>query len=291
MSFTLKRLSLGDILLSVFVGFIALICVAPFIYVFSMSFTAPDAYIPLRFYIIPRKWSLENYQYLLSSNVFANAISSTTYLTIVGTFVNLLLTFFYAYPLTRKSLPGRRFFITLAIFTMLFNAGIVPLYMLVRNLHLMDSIWSLILTTATSAWHIMVVKSFMEGIPDELKEAAKMDGSSEFGLFFRIIMPLSLPCLASFILLFAVARWNTYFYAVLFINDTKKWTLQLLVKSLIVDAGSMGISTQGSTETRFMPQEPLRMASVVIAMLPILVVYPFLQRYFVSGLTLGGVKE
>ena len=290
MSFSGKKLTAGDFVLCLFVGIFSLICLAPFVYVFAISFTHHSAYVPLKFYLIPAKWSLENYRYLLSTRTFLDAISSTAYVTVIGTFVNLFVTFTFAYGLTRRSLPGQKFFTMLTIFTMLFSAGIVPFYMLIKDLHLINSLWALILSTATSAWNIIVVRSFMMGIPEELQEAAKIDGSSDIGIFLRIILPLSLPCLASFTLLFAVAHWNTYFNAMLFITDSTKWTLQLLVKSLIVDAGSQNAGMQGATDSAMLPQEPLRMAAVMIAMLPILVLYPFLQRYFVSGLTLGGVK-
>ena len=291
MSFTSTKISLGDILICIFVGVFALVCLAQFVYVLGVSFTDPQVYVPLKLYLFPEKWSLVNYQYLLSTRSFLNSIASTTYVTVIGTAINLFVTFTFAYGLTRKTLPGRRLFIALTIFTMLFSAGIVPMYMLIKDLHLMNSLWALILTTATSAWNIMVVRSFMEGIPEELQEAAKIDGSTDIGVFVRIVLPLSLPCIASFVLLFAVAHWNTYFNAMLFITDSQKWTLQLLVKSLIVDAGSQSVGMQGVSDSAMLPQEPLRMAAVVIAMLPILVLYPFLQRYFVSGMTLGGVKE
>lgn len=291
MSFSMKKLSAWDFLICALVGMFALICFLPFVYVFSVSFTSPDVYVPLTVYLFPKKWSLENYKYLLSTRTFLDAISSTTYVTVIGTVINLFVTFTFAYGLTRRELPGRKFFTAITIFTMLFNAGIVPFYILIKDLHLMNSLWALILCSATSAWNIMVVRSFMAGIPEELQEAARIDGSSDFGIFFRIVLPLSLPCLASFILLFAVAHWNTYFNALLFITDSTKWTLQLLVKSLIVDAGSQSMGMQGASDSAMLPQEPLRMAAVVIAMAPILILYPFLQKYFVSGLTLGGIKE
>lgn len=290
MSLYTKRISTGDVLLVILVGIFTLVCIVPFIYVFAISFTDPDVYVPLKLYLLPEQWSLENYIYLLSTRTFADAINSTTFVTIIGTAINLFVTFTFAYGLTRKSLPGHKIFTILVVFTMLFNAGIVPFYILIKDLRLMNSLWALILSTATSAWNIIVVRSFLNGIPEELQEAARIDGSSDIGIFVRIILPLSLPCIASFTLLFAVAHWNTYFYAMLFITDSKKWTLQLLVKSLIVDAGSQNAGLQGASDSAMLPQEPLRMAAVVIAMLPILVLYPFLQKYFITGLTLGGVK-
>ena len=166
MSFTTKKTTISDYWIALFVGIFALICFLPFVYVFAVSFTDPSVYVPMKLYLIPKKWSLTNYKYLLSTSTFMHAIGSTAYITFFGTIINLITTFTFAYALTIKTLPGRKFFMGLTIFTMLFNAGVVPFYMLIKDLGLMNSRWALILCTATSAWNIMVVKSFMQGIPE-----------------------------------------------------------------------------------------------------------------------------
>lgn len=286
-----KHMQAGDYVNYALLTLVALICLLPFVYVFAVSFTDPDVYIPLQVTLFPKKWSLASYRFILSTPTFMNATQNNIFITVVGTILNLLVTFTFAYGLSKKALPGRKFFMSMTIAAMLVNAGIVPNYLLMKNLGLINSLWALILATLTSSWNVMVVKSFMNGIPDSLEEAAKIDGCNEIGIFARIIIPLSIPCLASFTLLFAVAHWNTYFNAMLYISSPKKWTLQVLVKTLIVDSDSQGVGQGSASESVSVPQETIRMASVMLAMAPILVLYPFLQRYFVSGMTLGALKE
>lgn len=158
-----------------------------------------------------------------------------------------------------------------------------------RNLGLLNSYWSLIWPSLTNAWSLIVVKSFMDSIHPELEDSARIDGCSDLGVFVRIIIPLSMPAVAAFTLFFAVNHWNTYFNALIYISDTKKWTLQLLIKQLVVDADASGIG-QTSGNDAAPPQETIRMASIVLSMVPILIVYPFLQRHFAKGVMLGSVK-
>jgi putative aldouronate transport system permease protein len=177
------------------------------------------------------------------------------------------------------------------VFSLVFNAGIVPNYLLVKELGLINSYWALIIPFLTNAWSLIVVKSFMESLPSELKDAAKIDGCSDLGVFFKIIIPLSMPALAAFTLFFAVVQWNTYFNAVIYLTDSKKWTLQVLVKSLVIDDSSgLGGSMSAIGSDRVVPQETARLAAVVLSMLPILIIYPFLQKHFAKGVMLGSVK-
>jgi putative aldouronate transport system permease protein len=285
-----KKMTIGDwinyTLLVLFSG----LCLFPFLYVASVSFTDPDAYKPFGFYLIPEKWSLAAYKYVLSTNSFLNALRNTVFITAVGTVLNIIVSFTISYALTKKTLPGRNAVMGLVIFTLVFNAGIIPNYLLVKNLGLINSHWALILSTLTNAWSILVIKSFLETLPPELEEAAKIDGSNDLGVFFRIVVPLSMPSIAAFTLFFAVAHWNTYFNALVYLTDSKKWTLQLLVKSLVIDSDSNGVGAAGASDEAVVPQEMIRMATIVLSMLPILVVYPFLQKYFVKGVMLGSVK-
>jgi putative aldouronate transport system permease protein len=267
---------------------ISAISIFPFIYVFSVSFTDPEVYVPLGFYLFPEKWSLDAYFYILQTNSFINALKSTLYVTVVGTILNVIVSFSMAYALTKKSMPGRKYILGIVIFTLVFNAGIVPNYLLIRELGLINSYWALILMALTNGWSIIVIKSFMDSLPPELEEAAKIDGANDMGVFLRIIIPLSMPAIAAFTLFFAVAHWNTYFNALVYLTDSSKWTLQVLVKTLVIDSDSNGINTGGDESV--VPQETIRMASIVLSMLPILVVYPFLQKYFAKGVMLGSVK-
>ena len=270
---------------------ISIICIFPFIYVFSVSFTDPKVYVPLKFYLFPDHWSLSAYRYILSTNSFLNALRSTVFVTVIGTVLNLIVSFTFAYVLTKKMIPGRSLMMGAVIFTLVFNAGILPSYLLVKELNLLNSYWALIWPTLTSAWSLIVIKSFLESLPAELEDSGRIDGCSELGVFFRIVLPLSMPAIAAFTLFFAVSHWNTYFNALIYLSDSRKWTLQVLIKSLVIDSDSNGVGQAGAGgDDRVVPQETIRMAAIVLSMLPILVVYPFLQKHFAKGVMLGSVK-
>ncbi|MFC0472508.1 carbohydrate ABC transporter permease [Halalkalibacter kiskunsagensis] len=286
-----KRFTVGDYLIYSTTVLVSLLCLAPFLYVVSVSLTDPEVYVPFQFNILPEKWSLASYMYLLSTNSFLSALKNTVYITVVGTIFNIFVTFTMAYALTKKSLPGRTFILYAVVFTLVFNAGIVPNYLLVQGLGLINSHWALILVSLTNAWSLIVVKSFMDSLPPELEESARIDGCSDIGVFIRIIIPLSMPAIATFTLFFAVAHWNTYFNALIYLTDSSMWTLQVLIKTLVIDSGSNAVGQAGATgDQATLPQETIRMASIVLAILPILVIYPFLQKYFAKGVMLGSVK-
>jgi len=284
-----KKLTVFDYVNYSLLAVISIACVFPFIYVFSVSFTDPAAYVPLQFYLFPEKWSLAAYKYILSTNSFLNALKSTVYVTGIGTALSIIISFTFAYVLTKKHIPGRKLMLGAVVFTLVFNAGILPNYLLMKEMGLLNSHWSLILSGLTNAWSLLVIKGFLDSLPPELEDAARIDGCSDIGVFWRIVIPLSMPAIAAFVLFFAVSYWNTYFNALIYLSDAKKWTLQVLVKSLVIDSDSNGVGTGGSDD-RVLPQETIRMASIVLAMLPILIVYPFLQKHFAKGVMLGSVK-
>ncbi|TVX97576.1 carbohydrate ABC transporter permease [Paenibacillus cremeus] len=286
-----KKVTRFDYVNYALLAIISLICLFPFLYVFSVSFTDPKAYIPLKFYLFPEKWSLSAYKYILSTNSFLNALKSTLFITIIGTLMNIVVSFTFAYVLTKKVLPGRSIMLGAVVFTLVFNAGILPSYILIKQLGLLNSYWSLIWPSLTSAWSLIVIKSFLESLPSELEDSARIDGCSELGVFLRIVIPLSMPAIAAFTLFFAVSHWNTYFNALIYLSDSKKWTLQVLIKTLVIDSDSNGVGQAGAGgDDRVVPQETIRMAAIMLAMAPILVVYPFLQKHFAKGVMLGSVK-
>ncbi|TBL79348.1 carbohydrate ABC transporter permease [Paenibacillus thalictri] len=286
-----KRLTLFDWVNYSLLALISLACVFPFIYVFSVSFTDPKAYIPLKFYLFPDQWSLAAYKYILSTNSFLNALKSTVFITLIGTALSIVTSFTFAYALTRKTMPGRSIMLGAVVFTLVFNAGILPSYILIKSLGLLNSHWSLIWPSLTNAWSLIVIKSFLESLPSELEDSARIDGCSDIGVFLRIVIPLSMPAIAAFVLFFAVTYWNTYFNALIYLSDSKKWTLQVLVKTLVIDSDSTGVGQAGAGgDDRIVPQETIRMASIMLAMAPILAVYPFLQKHFAKGVMLGSIK-
>ncbi|TBL72402.1 carbohydrate ABC transporter permease [Paenibacillus thalictri] len=278
----------------VLLGIVGILTLFPLYYVFVVSFTDPAEYISKQgFVLFPEKWSLLSYKYILSTSAYLNATGVSVYLAVVGTALSLIVTASLAYGLSRKRLKIRRPLMLMILFTILFSPGIIPHYILVRDLGLINSLWSLIIPALSSGWYVFLMKSFFDSIPPSLEEAAMMDGYNDVGIFFRIILPLSLPAMAAFGLFYAVGYWNTYFTAVLYINDSTKWPLQILLQNILIDSST---SSQGSGAAEIMneqqlPAQTLKMAAVVVATVPILLVYPLLQKHFAKGVMLGSIKE
>ncbi|UUZ80500.1 carbohydrate ABC transporter permease [Paenibacillus sp. P26] len=272
---------------------IGLVTLFPLYYVFAISFTDPSEYLKGGLILFPSHWSLISYQYLLSTPTFLRAIQVSAFLAVVGTICSLLVTSGLAYSLSRKRLKGRRVIMLMILITLLFNPGIIPPYLLVRQLDLINSLWSLILPALTSGWYVLLMKGFFDSIPPSLEEAATIDGCNDINIWYRIILPLSAPAMAAFGLFYAVAYWNTFFTALLYINDFEKWPLQVLLQNLLIDSSTAvgGEVAQQISAERQVPGETLKMVAVVIGTVPILLVYPFLQKHFAKGAMVGSVKE
>ncbi|HML46906.1 MAG TPA: carbohydrate ABC transporter permease [Clostridia bacterium] len=286
-----RRMSLFDMVVYVLLVSFGLICLLPFVYVVCVSLTDPSVYVPYKLYLIPEKASLAIYRYILSTPSFGDAMGNTLYVTAIGTLISLVTTYSLAYALTKVDIPGRKLFLGIVIFSLLFNAGLVPNFLNIRALGLDNSLWALILMRMTNSWSVLVAKTFLDGIPDELEESAALEGCSHIGTFTRIILPLATASIATLGLFFAVGYWNIYTDAILYITDSSKRTLQVLVKSLLVDANTTGQGNMAAAGADgVLPSETIRMATVVLAILPIMCVYPFLQRFFVKGALLGSVK-
>jgi putative aldouronate transport system permease protein len=270
---------------------VGLLTLFPLYYVFVVSFTNPQEYIDRGFVLFPGQWSIVAYRYIFSTKAFVNAIGVSGMLAIVGTLLSLLLTSSFAYTLSRKRLKGRKLLMLLVLLTTLFQAGIIPDYLLVKQFGLMNSIWALIIPVMTSGWFVLLMKGFYDGIPNALQEAATIDGCNEIGVWVRIILPLSIPSMVAFGLFFAVGYWNTFFNAMLYINDYHKWPLQMLLRNMILDSStSMGGSMELGNDLQI-PSDTIKMAAVVVATVPILMVYPFLQKHFAKGAMIGSIKE
>ncbi|WP_127587396.1 carbohydrate ABC transporter permease [Paenibacillus koleovorans] len=270
---------------------ISLITLFPLYYVFVVSFTDPDEFLTKQTVWFPENWSTASYKYIFSNNTFVKAIGVSGFLATAGTALSLIVTSAGAYALSRKRLLGRETMLLLILLTTLFNPGIIPPYLIVRELGLINSVWSMILPVLTSGWYVFLMKGFFDSIPDELEEAAKIDGCTDIGVWFRVILPLSLPALAAFGLFYAVAYWNTFFSAVLYINDPSRRPLQVLLQVMLIEASSTasGNAAEAAAHQQ-LPPETLKMAAVVVATVPILLVYPFLQKHFAKGAMVGSVK-
>ncbi|MFC4776569.1 carbohydrate ABC transporter permease [Paenibacillus sp. GCM10023252] len=271
---------------------ITLLALFPLYYVFAVSFTDPTEFLRKGLVLFPTDWSLISYQYLLSNRSFLDATLVSGFLALVGTACSLVITSAGAYALSRKRLRGRRIMLLGILLTILFHPGMIPHYLLVRDLGLINSVWALILPVLTSGWYVLLMKGFFDSIPSELEEAAKIDGCTDVGIFFRIILPLSMAALAAFGLFYAVAYWNTFFSGVLYINDPDKRPLQVLLQIMLIDGSGVasGDFMNSIASEMTIPSETAKMAAVVIATVPILAVYPFLQKHFAKGAMIGSVK-
>lgn len=270
----------------------ALIMIIPFLYIVLASFTSSDELMQKGFVLFPTKWSLDGYRYIFSTNTLFNSLLVTIYITVIGTLLNLIFTSLTAYPLARKNLDGRRIFQFLVLFTMLFNGGMIPTFLIVKATGLLDSTWSLMIPGLISAFNLIIMRNFFQQIPEELIESSKIDGAHEFGTLLRIVLPLSMPAIATFSLFYAVGHWNSYFQAILYLNDSELWPIQVWLRQIVILAQGSGIGDSAQLDSEFaIPAAPvIKMTVIVISTVPILLVYPFLQKHFAKGVMLGSVK-
>ncbi len=274
---------IADGIIYTLLGLFALSTTVPFLYVLINSFSGTED-------LWPKIWTLDAYRYIFSTDRFVRSLGVSIYITLLGTFLSLLSTSLLSYGLSNRNVPGRRAILLMVLFTILFNGGMIPTYFVVRAVGLIDTLWALMIPSMMSGFYVIVMKEFFQNIPDELKEAAQIDGAHELIIFLRIILPLSLPALAAFGLFYAVMLWNQYFSAILYIQDSQKWPIQVLLQQIVIQtSGSFGDSSAMSENMAFYGQS-VRMAVVIVATVPILIVYPFLQKHFAKGVLLGSVK-
>jgi putative aldouronate transport system permease protein len=270
-------------------GSLALLTCFPFYYVCVVSLTDPGELLRERWVLWPSEWSLDAYRYLLSAKAFVRSVGNSAFLATVGTALSLVVTSMLAYAVSRRRMRGRRKVLALVLVTILFSPGIIPAYMLVRQLGLLNSIWSLIIPSLANGWSVLLMKSFFESIPPELDESAAIDGSNELRTWFSVILPLSMPAIAAFGLFFAVGYWNQFFSALLYLNDSTKWPIQVLLQNMLISASNTDLEAY-DVSSKPPPSEMLKMAAVMVATVPILLVYPFLQKHFAKGAMIGSVK-
>lgn len=280
-----------DIFNLVLLGILGLIAVYPFVYILALSFSTPAEASAASLHLFPREWTLAAYTRIFQTPEIMQGYINSIMRTLLGTFITLLLTCLAAYPLSRKTMPHRAMFLFLILFTMFFSGGVVPAYLLVKSLGLINTVWALVIPGALSAFNIIVLKNFFQQIPESLHEAARMDGASELAILFRIYLPLSLPVLATLLLWTAVAHWNQWFDAMLYITSDRHQVLQNFLQRIVIENSPEMLTRGNMAEVTRYNIETLKAATVVITILPMLLLYPFVQRYFIKGITLGGVKE
>ncbi|WP_322903472.1 carbohydrate ABC transporter permease [Paenibacillus campi] len=267
---------------------VALACLLPFINVIASSFASTQEVVSKKFILFPTTFSLDAYRYILSTPTIFKGLAVSIGTTLVGTLVSMALTAFMAYGLSRKYLAGRNAINFIVVFSMLFSGGMIPTFLIVKSVGLIDSYWSMILPVAINAFNLIIMRNFFQALPESLEESAKIDGCNDFGVFFKIMLPLALPSIATISLFYAVTYWNTYMNAILYLNDSTKWPIQVLLRQIVIV--SSGMQAEGSSVDVIPPAQTIKMAVIVVATVPMLIAYPFVQKHFTKGALLGAVK-
>lgn len=266
----------------------------PFIYLISCSFSSGDALMTGKVKLLPVEPTLLGYKTVFAYRPIWNGYLNSLIYMVSGTMVSVVLTIMASYPLSRDDIKGKKIFMGYFLFTMMFNGGLVPTYLLVKQLHMIDSIWAIILPTALSAYNVIVARTYYrQNIPLELLEASRLDGCDDFRFLLKIVIPLSKPIIAVISLWVAVALWNSYFSALIYLNSEEKYPLQLVLRGILI-MGSTDLSQSGvDPEIRIRNQylgEMLKYGTIVVSSLPLMILYPFVQKYFVKGVMIGSVK-
>jgi putative aldouronate transport system permease protein len=260
----------------------------PFLYVVGASFASSQEIISRSIFLLPRSPTLEAYRYIFSSATLPRAMFVSICVTIAGTITSMTFTLTMAYAVSKKHLLGRNIILNFVAFTMVFSGGMIPTFLVVKTLGLLDTFAALILPGVINTFNLIVIKNFFQQVPHELEEASRIDGCNDMMIFLRIILPLSMPVIATFTLMYAVGYWNDYFNSLIYLNDMKKWPLQLILRQIV--AYSSGRIEGADYDLAPPPAISIKMAVVVFGTVPILCVYPFLQKHFAKGVLLGSVK-
>ncbi len=274
-----------------FVGILSLTMVLPIIHILAKSFSSSSAVAEGKVIFWPVEFDLINYQYVFQDASIWRAFGVTVLITVVGTLINLIATASLAYPLSRPEYKGRRIILLGVIFTMIFSAPLIPTYLVIKQLGMIDSLWALLIPNAISAFNFIVMRSFFQQIPASLIDAARIDGCNELGILTRIVLPYSKPVMATMTIFYGVYHWNSYQNALYFLNDPRLYPLQVKLREMI-QSDDLSIDVETTISTEFMNStEGIQMATIIIAIVPILLLYPLLQKHFVKGVMLGSLKE
>lgn len=270
-----------------------LVVLYPLVYVVSASFSSSYAVLSGKVWLWPVDPSLDGYKAIFKNSNVLTGFKNTFIYTVAGTFVNIFMTVLAAYPLSRKDFRGRNVFMLLFVFTMMFSGGLIPTYLVVKNLQLIDTIWAMLIPTALSVWNVIIMRTYFQTtIPGELLEASQIDGCTDFRFLLRIVLPLSGPIIAVIALFYAVGHWNQYFNAMIYLKSPDLYPLQLILRDILVQ-NEVKIDMLGDVKSAAARQglrELLKYSLIVVSSVPLLLVYPFVQKFFVKGVMIGSIK-
>jgi len=288
----LLKYSRFDIVLCVILAIVMLSIIIPFINVIAVSFTSQQEYLQSSVLIFPKKPTLRNYYDLFKDGRILIGYRTTIIILLIGLPLNLILTTSFAYGLSRKGFPGRKLIFYLVLFTMIFNGGVIPMYMLIKELKLTNTIWSVILAYGINTFYMIIMRNYFSTLPESLIESAKLDGAGEWKILFSIILPLSMPIIATITLFYSVDRWNEWYYSMIFIRNANLQPLQLILRNIVIDSQVRAqAASSGAILEEYKFTNGLKMCAVIVTMLPVMCIFPFLQKYFVKGVLIGAIKS
>ncbi|GHT52343.1 putative ABC transporter permease protein YtcP [Spirochaetia bacterium] len=286
-----NRFELLDLIILIFLTFFGLMIVIPFVNVIAISFSSHREYLTTPLLLVPKKPVISNYERLFADGRIWIGYRTTIIFLLLGVPTNLFLTTSVAYGLSRPAFPGKKIIFYGILFTMLFNGGIVPMYLVMRELKLTNTIWSVVLAYGVNTFYMIIMRSYFLTIPEALMESAKLDGAGEWRILFQLILPLSMPIMATIILFYSVDRWNEWYNAMIFIRKSSIVPLQLILRSIVIESRVTDNMSVSMTVIRTDFVDGMKAACVIVVMLPVMCVFPFLQRYFVKGVLIGAIKS
>lgn len=276
-----------------FLLLILAIVLYPMVFVLSASVTEPEILLKGELRLLPKGFTLDSYRRVLNNQDIMRGYLNTIKYTVIGTTVNVLMTIMAAYPLSRRDFVGRNVITALMVFTMFFSGGMIPTFLVVKGLGLYNTMWALILPSAVSVWNITIMRTYLQtSIPHEIQEAAMIDGCSNMDILVRIVLPLSVPIILVTMMFYAIGHWNSYFSALIYLTDRAKYPLQVVIREILLQSnlGDMATYVDEGVIRQMMLAEGIKYAVIVVANLPVFLIYPFIQKYFTKGIMLGGLK-
>ncbi|MGG1553471.1 carbohydrate ABC transporter permease [Paenibacillus ferrarius] len=277
-----------DVVLYLILLGVVLSALYPFVYMIAVSFSGVVPVLKGQVWLWPKEFNVATYASVFEKPEIGRAYLNTILYTVLGTVISLLVTGAGAYALSKKHLIFQKGFMIMIVITLFFSGGMIPTFLVVRSYHLIDTIWAMILPTAVSSWNLIVMRTFFSGIPQEVEESGKIDGLTDIGIFFRLVLPLSKAILATIGLFYGVAIWNNFFSALLYLRDADLFPLQVIVRNMVLQGQGTGAGNIGGDT--LIVDEAIKYAAIVITTVPILLVYPFLQKYFAKGALIGSIK-
>ncbi len=279
-----------DIISFVILTLLLLVIVLPFYSAFVTSFTSSASYArsPVQFF--PHEFTLDSYRYVFENSTLISGYINTIFITVVGAVLSMAVSLMTAYGLSYKDYPGKRLMFILVLIPMYFTGGLLPTYLLMKNLDMINNLWGIILLCGVTPFNIIIIKNGIDQLPDELSEAARMDGAGEVYIFVRVLLPLLAPVIATFSLFYAVDYWNEWFWSMLLLTKPETKTLQILLRAIVASSQDAASGSVTAAYDNVAFSQGIKMAAVVVAMLPIMLIYPFLQKHFAKGMLVGAVK-